>query len=239
VLLSERILTADPARRVAVLAHEAAHQWLGNLVPPSAWADVGAFEGLAELLGQLACRDLLGPAADPFLAARRQAPPLARVPGVDPRTLATTAGLAEVAGPTQHAELYRSVRRSLTDDVFRERVRRLVLDRAGRATSTGQIWAALGVEPQEPPQVRLPIVARRQTGSWLRDGLAQDDGDPATVTLAARHAFRAAPADGGRVAEALAALADLALPRAAVVGLGAELMRRAVPGCHINPTTRG
>ncbi|QWZ10159.1 hypothetical protein KRR39_10700 [Nocardioides panacis] len=227
VLLSERVLAADPVRRMAVLAHEAAHQWLGNLVSPAAWTDVGAFEGLAELLGQLTCRGLLGHDADPYLDARRQTPPLVRLPGDDPRTLAATAGLAEVAGPAQHAELYRSVRSSLTGDVFRERVRGLLLDRGGTATSAAQIWAALGVGPQEPVRVSLPVATRAEEGAWLRQVRDLGEEDPATVALWARRAFRAAPAKGGRVADAVAALGDRSVPRAAAVGLGAELVRGA------------
>lgn len=237
VLVSERLLSADPARRVAVLAHEAAHQWLGNLVAPASWSDLGAFEGLAELLGQLACRDLLGSAADAYLTHRRRLAPLARLPGCDPRSLAETAGLAEVAGPTQHAELFRAARDAWGGDAFRGRLRELVRRGGGVAVSATQVWAALGAAPSEPVPVRLPAA----TGDGVGDGVGEGDGDrswmrqlrdlgqldPATAVVRAREAFRAAPTDGGRVRQALAALSDATLPTAVAVGLAAEL---AAPG---------
>ncbi|MFU8872711.1 M1 family aminopeptidase [Micromonospora sp. SL4-19] len=223
VLLSERLLTADRARRVAALAHEAAHQWLGNLVAPASWADLGVFEGLAELLGQLACRDLLGSAADAYLDHRRRPARLARVPGVDPRGLAETAGLAEVAGPTQHAELFRAARHGLAADVFRGRLNELVRTRAGLATSAAQVWAALGTEPREPVQVRLPAAAGTGGETWTRELRGLRQVDPATAVVRARRAFRSAPAGQGRVEHALAALADPSLPTAVAVGLAAEL----------------
>lgn len=221
VLVSEQLLARDPALRLAVLAHEAAHQWLGNLVAPATYADIGAFEGLAELLGQLACSDLLGAAAQPYLGVRRQAAPLVRVRGRDPRADPRTAGLAEVAGPAQHAELYRSVRDSLGAGTFRDRIRRLVRDRGGAATSAAQVWAALGVETRVPRHVDLPASAcsaRRVMVDRLRDLRV---GDPGTAVLNARRAFRSARGD--RVADALAALGDPALPEPVAVGLAAEL----------------
>jgi hypothetical protein len=227
VLVSEQLLHADRARRVTVLAHEAAHQWLGNLVSPQDWADVGIFEGLAELLGQLACRDLLGRAADAYLDHRRRLAPLARVPGVDPRRLAETAGLAEVAGPTQHAELFRSARDALGADVFRARLRGLVQSGGGRAVGAAQVWAVLGTAPQEPARVRLPAAGSEECDGWTRELRGLRQLDPATAAMRAREAFRALPAGRGRIHHALAALADASLPTAVTVGLATEL---AAPG---------
>ncbi|HEY0889095.1 MAG TPA: M1 family aminopeptidase [Nocardioides sp.] len=225
VLLSERLLTTTADRRVAVVAHEAAHQWLGNLVPPRTWADLGVFEGLAELLGQLACRALLGTDADRYLEHRRRSAPLADVPGVDVRTLAATAGLTEVAGPIQHAVLFHRVRTDLGPRVFQRRIRSLVRRRTSVPTSVDDVWAALGVEPRQPTRVRLPGPpgARRgaRPGEWTGGLRALADVDPATAVVEARRAFRGA--GGRRVLEALDALADPSLDPAVRVGLAAEL----------------
>jgi len=229
VLLSERLLTTDPARRVAVLAHEAAHQWIGNLVPPASWPDLGVVEGLAELLGQLACRDLLGTAADAYLDHRRRPGPLARVPGVDPRTRVETAGLAEVTGPAQHAELLRTVHDDLGAAGFRDGLRALVGSRRGLPTSAAQVWRALGAESREPAQVRLPAVAGHGGATWTRALHDLRRTDPATAVVHARRAFRAAPPGGQRVEQALAALADATLPTAVAVGLATELAGPADP----------
>lgn len=221
ILLSERLLATTADRRVAVLAHEAAHQWLGNLVPPRAWPDVGVFEGLAEILGQLTCRALLGAEADPYLEHRRRIAPLVDLPGVDPRALAATAGLAEVAGPVQHAVLFDRVRADLGPETFRARVQALVRRRAGLLTSAAEVWAALGAEPWEPVRLRLPPAPRPSQGSWATRLRALPEDDPATVVVAARRAFRAAGSN--RVSEALGALADASLAPAARAGLAAEL----------------
>lgn len=221
VLLAERLLATTADRRVAVLAHEAAHQWLGNVVPPRAWADLGVFEGLCELLGQLACRALLGAEATPFLKHRRRVAPLVDLPGVDPRTLAATAGLAEVAGPVQHAALLDRVRTDLGPDAFRAGVRTLVRRRAGVPTGAADVWGALGVEPREPARLRLPAAPPPAEDSWARRLRDLPPGDPATVVVAARRAFRGAGSE--RVPAALGVLADATLPLAARVGLATEL----------------
>lgn len=221
VLLSERLLTTTSDRRVAVLAHEAAHQWLGNLVPPRAWADAGVFEGLAELLGQLACHALLGASAGAYLGHRRRIAPLVDLPGVDPRTLPATAGLAEVAGPRQHAALLDGVRAELGAVVFQARIRELVRRRAGVPTGAADVWAALGVEPREPPRLRLPAGPPVVPGPWVHGLRALGEGDPASAVVGARRAFRGAgPA---RVPEAWAALADPSLAPPVRAGLAAEL----------------
>jgi len=212
-----------------VLAHEAAHQWIGNLVPPASWPDLGVVEGLAELLGQLACRDLLGTAADAYLDHRRRPGPLARVPGVDPRTRVETAGLAEVTGPAQHAELLRTVHDDLGAAGFRDGLRALVGSRRGLPTSAAQVWRALGAESREPAQVRLPAVAGHGGATWTRALHDLRRTDPATAVVHARRAFRAAPPGGQRVEQALAALADATLPTAVAVGLATELAGPADP----------
>jgi hypothetical protein len=223
VLVSERLLDASRARRVAVVAHEAAHQWLGNLVSPLEWPDVGIFEGLAELLGQLACEDIVGAAAAGDLARRRAAGPLVRPPVLrDLRTLPLTAGLAAVAGPVQHAELFRKVRAELGADDFRHRIQALVTRHAGTASSSHDVWAALGLEPRVPPTLRLPAV---RPGGW---GPALDVSDlhgrdPASAAAAARSAFRANPPGRRRVRATLAALADPTTPFPVVAGLTEEL----------------
>ncbi len=221
VLLSERLLATTADRRVAVLAHEAAHQWLGNLVPALSWSDLGIFEGLAELLGQLACRAVLGGVADPYLEHRRRVAPLVELPGVDLRTLPSTAGLAEVAGPVQHAVLLARTRADLGDRAFRARIQELVSSRAGTPTSASDVWAALGALPQEPVRLRLPDPLYPTQGSWLAELRTPTESDPATAIVRARRAFRVADKD--RVSAALSALADTSLSAPVRMGLATEL----------------
>lgn len=224
VLVSELLLRAERARRVAVLAHEAAHQWFGNLISPLSWPDVGIFEGLAELLGQLACEAVLGQEADSYLRLRRSAGPLAHPPaGPDLRALAITAGLAEVAGPVQHAELLRAARTEIGAAAFRERIVDLVRRRTGATCGSDEVWEALGCPARRPRRLPLPqpgdaVVPARLPGI---DGLALRD--PTTAAERARQAFRGCAPGPQRVAAALAAIADPELPRPVVAGLAAEL----------------
>ncbi len=229
VLLSERLLGAPRARRVAVLAHEAAHQWLGNLVSPRSWCDVGLFEGLAELLGQLACEAIMGREATGYLKRRRSAGPLALPPiGPDLRTLPTTAGLAEVAGPVQHAELLRAVREQLGGPAFRDRVGDLVRRRAGTACSAADVWGDLGQTPRTPRSMRLPTLSKAVSHRDWPGADILTETDPAAAAAAARHAFRACSSGGRRVRAALAVIADPATPSAVTAGLAAELARRRI-----------
>ena len=224
VLLSERLLDAHPARQVAVLAHEAAHQWLGNLVSPRGWRDVGVFEGLAELLGQETCRALLGSDSAPVLRRRRSAPALAVPPGPDDlRTLAATAGLAEVAGPVQHAALFAAVADELGHQEFRERLVDVVRGHAGSAIGAAEVWAGLGVAPRQVRAVRLPAVADAVTPTWRAALAGLDERDPVGAAHAARWLFRRQRPEQGRVRQALAAMGDPSTPPAVVAGLAAEL----------------
>lgn len=225
VLISERLLGArdevSRARRVAVLAHEVAHQWLGNLVSPRGWSDVGVFEGLAELLGQLACEALLGRVGDAYLEERRSAGALAALPFP---AEARTAGLAEVAGPVQHADLFRTARMELGAPVFRARVRALCRARAGSTATTAQVWAALGLEVRTPPMVRLPVPDAMVRGSepgWA--SLAELD--PATAVRRVRAGFRAFPPAPARTLAALSAIQDPRTPPAVTAALAAEVVR--------------
>jgi hypothetical protein len=213
--------TAD--RRIAVLAHEAAHQWLGNLVPPRSWPDLGVFEGLAELLGQLASRALLGAQADQYLEHRRRtAAPLVSLPGLDPRTLPTTAGLAEVTGPVQHAALFGRVRADLGADIFRTRIQGLVRHRAGVPTSAKDVWSILDAQRQQPVRLRFPKVPHDAVeGSWVTELRLTPGGDPASAVVRARRAFRTAHEH--RVSEALNALADASFSVPIRVGLATEV----------------
>lgn len=225
VLVSERLLEVrddvDRARRVAVLAHEVAHQWLGNLVSPRCWSDVGVFEGLAELLGQLACEALLGPAGAAYLERRRTAGPLAVLPSpADART----AGLAEVAGPVQHAELFRAARDKLGGATFRARLRALCRARAGSTASAEEVWAALGLAARTPVAVDLPMVMdpegrRGRARRWD----AMGELDPATAVRRVRATFRASRPGPGRVRDALAVVHDPRTPPAVTAALGAEV----------------
>ncbi|MBI2242659.1 MAG: hypothetical protein HYU55_01415, partial [Nocardioides sp.] len=229
VLLSERLLAASRGQRVAVLAHEAAHQWLGNLVSPLAWSDMGVFEGLAELLGQLACEAIVGVHALGDLARRRSKGPLMLPPTrSDLRTVAATAGLAEVAGPVQHAELFRGVRAHLGVESFQSRLRSFIRRHAGSACGAGDLWAALEVPPQRPRALRLPVVTGTGSTTWRTELNGLHHCDPTTAAMTARRAFRRAFRDApgpGRVREALAAMTDPATPYPVIAGLAAELSR--------------
>lgn len=226
VLLSERLLDASSGQRVAVLAHEAAHQWLGNLVSPLVWSDVGAFEGLAELLGQLACEAIVGKDATHDLARRRSKGPLALPPiRTDLRGIVTTAGLAEVAGPVQHADLFRAVRAEIGAETFQTRVRALVRRHAGSACSTSDLWAGLRVAPRQPHALRLPAVKLSDPAAWWADLNKLAACDPTTAATAARRAFRDCAPGPRRVREALAAMTDPTTPYPVIAGLVAELSR--------------
>ncbi len=186
----------------------------------------GVFEGLAELLGQLACEAIVGAPAAGDLARRRSAGPLT-LPSTrsDLRTLAATAGLAEVAGPVQHAELFREVRSHLGAETFRSRVRGFVRRHAGSACGAGDLWAALGLPPREPRTLRLPVLPGTGSSEW-RTGLDRlRHCDPATAARSARRALLERDPGPARFREALSAMADPATPYPVVAGLAAALSR--------------
>lgn len=227
VLLSERLLSASPAQRVSVLAHEVAHQWLGNLVSPRRWADVGIIEGAAELLGQLACEDLVGAAALRYLGRERASKPLA-VPALATglRDLPETAGLAEVAAPVHHAELLRVVRAELGDVLFQGRMRELVGAAQGHTVSAADVWSALGVEAREPAVTRLPRATGPVSAAW-RSALEElAVMDPATAARLAGRLFRASAPGPSRIRRVLAVIDDPRTPPAVTAGLAAELAVR-------------
>lgn len=226
VLVSERLLDAPPGRRVAVIAHEAAHQWLGNLVTPRRWRDVGVFEGLAEFLGQLACEELLGTSASSVLARRRAKGVLVRPPTTeDLRAMPSTAGLAEVAGPVQHAELFRQVAAELGAGEFQTRMREVVRCHAGSSCSAKDIWDGLGVAPRYPRELHLPRIEASVPSPW-RDALRDlQERDPASAAMEARRAFRRHSPGLERVRQALASMTDSTTPYPVSAGLSAELSR--------------
>jgi hypothetical protein len=224
VLLSERLLDASRGQRIAVLAHEAAHQWLGNLVSPLAWSDVGVFEGLAELLGQLASEAIAGTGAAGDLARRRAKGPLTLPPtSADLRAIAATAGLAEVAGPVQYAELFRMVRAEIGAASFQNLVREFVRRHRGSACGATDLWQTLGLAPRQPRTLRLPVVRSTGPATWSADLHTLDACDPATAASLARRAFRESPPGRRRIREALAAMADPSTSYPVVAGLTGEL----------------
>jgi aminopeptidase N len=172
---------ATRERVFAVIAHEMAHQWFGNLVTMAWWDNLWLNEGFASWMGTK-CTDALNPEWQAWLRANTQKN---NAMALDARK--TTHPIQQpVANESQATDAFdtisylkgqaflRMLETYLGADTFRAGIRRYVEQNKLSSTTTADLWAALG-EASGKPVVALaagwterpgfPVVTLTTTGT--------------------------------------------------------------------------
>jgi aminopeptidase N len=158
-LLFDPATSPGGARRsiFAILAHEMAHQWFGDLVTMAWWDDLWLNEGLASWM-EAKAGDALNPDWQVWLNnsgakqwamgqdARRTTRPI-QVPIKDEsEAMAIFDGITYSKGQA----FMRQLEAYLGEDVFRDGIRRYMKDHAYSNTTTADLWAALQAASGKP-----------------------------------------------------------------------------------------
>jgi aminopeptidase N len=154
----EGILLYDPAtspldvqRRVfSVLAHEMAHQWLGNLVTTAWWNDLWLNEGFASWM-QYKAAEKLHPEWQPWLnssgakqgAMARDAQRTARAIRRPVANETEARVVFDAITYSKGQAVVRMLEAYLGEDTFREAMRRYMKERAYSNATTADLWRAL------------------------------------------------------------------------------------------------
>lgn len=180
---------ASPATTHAIallVAHELAHQWLGDLVTPAAWTDLWLAEATATYVAHEIVAawhpewrpwDDLQPSIDEVMADDE-------LPAAHPvRASDGGRALFDAIVYTKGAALLRMLAGWVGDDVVRDAFRRLVAAHAFGAVEADDLWAALDDAAPSP----VSAIARR----WFEERghptlLAHGSCDHGTLTLFVR-----------------------------------------------------
>jgi aminopeptidase N len=169
-LLVDPAADAATARRgiFALLAHEIAHQWFGNLVTMAWWDDLWLNEGFATWMEIKAAdhfhphwRTWLDSGADKQLAmnldARRSARPLRRPVGNEREAMAAFDAVTYAKGQA----LIRMFEHDLGERAFRAGIRRYMAAHAYGSATTADLWRALEEAAGRPlAAMAAPFVER-------------------------------------------------------------------------------
>jgi aminopeptidase N len=185
--------TIDTQRRVfSLLAHEIAHQWLGNLVTTAWWNDLWLNEGFASWM-QYKVADALHPEWQPWFNsngakqgamaqdARRSARAITQQ--VANETEAST--VFDAITYSKGQAVVRMVETYVGEDVFRDAMRRYMKEHAYSNATTADLWhaldavsgkaiGALASSYAEQPGVPLVIADSRCVNGEQRIALKQD-----------------------------------------------------------------
>jgi aminopeptidase N len=144
-VLLDAATTSDASRQSQfhLVAHEVAHQWIGNLATTASWVDVWLNESLAEWMAYEAA-ERLHPEWQAWLrahAAKRRA--LANDAGPNPRAIIGR-GFDATTAYRKGPAVIRMLASYIGEDAFREGVRRFVRSHAYSNATTTDLWTALG-----------------------------------------------------------------------------------------------
>ena len=130
-----------------LVAHEAAHKWIGGVVGTRLVGSAWLSEGLAEYLGYLALGEMVGPeAGTAFLIERAQRPFVERVQGRNRALAAIELFDADQEFVYQKGALvFRMLHRRLGDDAFFRLIRSFIAGHRGRIV-TGQDFIDHAIE---------------------------------------------------------------------------------------------
>ncbi len=199
LLFDPKISAASTKQDVfAVIAHEMAHQWFGDLVTMAWWDNLWLNEGFASWMGSK-CTDHFNPDWNEWL--RRTVPRSAARRLGSPKDTALQADARSTTHPVQQpikteAEagsafdeityrkgqaIIRMLESFLGPDVFREGIRKYVATHKYANTTTADLWAALTevsgkpvgeIAPPWTEQPGFPLVKLERDGSTIK--LAQE-----------------------------------------------------------------
>ena len=153
-------VTAAPNERLNVaetIAHENAHMWFGDLVTMRWWNGLWLNEAFATFMSYL-CVDAMEPAwrvFDAFQADRMRAFEVDSLATTRPiefpvESPADATGMFDVLTYTKGGAVLRMIEQWLGREVFRDGIRRYLIDHAHGNTETHDLWDALEAESGRP-----------------------------------------------------------------------------------------
>jgi aminopeptidase N len=158
LLVDPRLSTeADRQRVFAVVAHEMAHQWFGDLVTMAWWDDLWLNEGFATWMESKAA-ERVHPEWRPWL---QTLPDRQASMGNDARTgthplvmdipdVTNTGGAFDSITYGKGAQVIRTLEATMGDDAFRDGMRRYMREHAFGNAVTDDLWAALDAGAATP-----------------------------------------------------------------------------------------
>ncbi len=195
LLFDPKISSASTKQDVfAVIAHEMAHQWFGDLVTMAWWDNLWLNEGFASWMGAK-CTDHFNPEWNEWLRRSTSRNPSARV-GF-PKDIAMQSDARSTTHPVQQPikteaeaggafdeityrkgmSIIRMLESFLGEDVFRDGIRKYIATHKYSNTTTADLWAALTdvsgkpvneIAPGWTEQPGFPIVKVARQGSTIQ-----------------------------------------------------------------------
>ena len=178
----------------AVVAHEMAHQWFGNLVTMAWWDNLWLNEGFASWMGTK-CTDHFNPEWNEWFRRNVQRDPSRRI-GFS-KDIAMQSDARSTTHPVQHpvateaeagnafdeityrkgGAIIRMIESFLGEDVFRDGIRKYITAHSYSNTTTTDLWQALGDASGKPigeiargwtEQPGFPLVQVERAGSRIK-----------------------------------------------------------------------
>ncbi|XP_043469608.1 aminopeptidase N [Leptopilina heterotoma] len=175
MLFQEGVSTSSNQQRVAaVVAHELAHQWFGNLVTPSWWSDLWLNEGFASYVEYIGIN-----AVEPEWMVLEQfvVHELQNVFGLDALTSSHPISV-EVGHPDEINEIFdkisydkgasiiRMMDHFLTNEVFKQGIYNYLNERAYKSAEQNDLWAALTKQAHKDKVLQPDVTVKEIMDTW-------------------------------------------------------------------------